>query len=380
MKNTFFHKVKEDKRDFIEVEVGDAKQDEFFPQVKIKRFDNEHNLSIRYKHNGKGKESYEDVDGKVVWKKGKEEAHIYKVENGYEIEAILNEKPKSNIVEFTIQTKGVNFWYQPELSEEDKNRGCHRPENVVGSYAVYADKLKKTYAKGKVYGNGKICHIFRPKCIDASGDEVWAELSLDENLCVLSVTIPQEFLDNALYPVIVDPTIGYDSVGASDLDVGSDHNAFCSLLSVTAVTGDVLTGYSFYARKLVANETVAINAYEISAGEPTTKISGTDQSINVNSSTPQWWSVGSLSISMTNGVEYGVAYGGWGGASPNENTQIYYDTSSGNNISYNDATSLSSTWNHTAYYSDHLSLYATFTREPIAIDYTYTIFIDKANP
>lgn len=147
-----------------------------------------------------------------------------------------------------------------------------------------------------------------------------------------------------------------------------------------AVTGDVLTGYSFYARKLVADETIAINSYVISGGVPTTKISGTDQSINVNSTTPQWWSVGSLSISMTNGVEYGVAYGGWGGATPDENTQIYFDTSSGTNISYNNATSLSANWSESATYSDLLSFYATFTRAPIDINYSYTIFIDKANP
>jgi hypothetical protein len=32
---------------------------------------------------------------------------------------------------------------------------------------------------------------------------------------VLTITIPQSFLDSAVYPVVVDPTFGYSSVGAT---------------------------------------------------------------------------------------------------------------------------------------------------------------------
>lgn len=380
MKNTIVKKIKEDRKDFIEVEVGDAKQEEFFPQVKVKRFDNEVNFSMRYKQKKEGIGTYTDDGEKVIWKHGKEEVHIYEVTDGYELEAILDKKPDTNIVEFSIETKGLEFHYQPELTEEEKLAGKDRPEDVVGSYAVYMAEKKKTYENGKSYGCGKVGHIYRPKIIDAEGNWVWGVLRLDEKYGIIRVVIPEEFLDSATYPVRVDPTFGYTSVGSSTLDAGSAINAFCSLLTVTAITGDVLTGYSFYAKKLAANETVAINSYIISGGVPTTKLSGTDQSIDVNSTTAQWWSVGSLSQSMSNGVTYGVAYGGWGGGSGSENTRIYYDHNSGNNVSYNSATSLSATWNHTTYYSDYLSLYATFSRAPINIDYTYTIFIDKANP
>lgn len=376
-KNTFVQVAREDKQDFLEAEVGDIKQPDFHPQVKIKRWDNECNLSVRFKHEEKGIEKVEMVGEKIVWKKGSTEAHFYDIENGYEFEIIYHKKPKTNVTEFTIQTKGLDFWYQDELTEDQVARGCRRPENVIGSYAVYMERLKKTYHGKTQYKTGKVGHIYRPKVTDASGKEIWGILNVDKEKGILSVTVPQEFLDKAKYPVVVDPTFGYDTAGSSDLDVGNAINAFCSLLSVVAVTGDVLTGYSFYARKLAANETVAINSYVISGGVPTTKISGTDQSINVNSSTPQWWSVGSLSISMTNGVEYGVAYGGWGGTAPDENTQIYFDSSSGSNISYNSATSLSTNWNETNTYSDLLSLYATFTRQPIDINYSFNIFIDK---
>lgn len=349
------------------------------PQVKLKRFSNEYNLSVRYKHNGKGLESYEYKDFQFIWKKGKAEAHIYPIENGYEIEAVLNEKPKSNVIEFTIQTKGVGFHYQPALTEEEIAKGYHRPDNVIGSYAVYAEKVKKTYVGRKQYGTGKIAHIYRPKCVDANGVEVWAELKIDESVGLLSVIVPQEFLDTAVYPVIVDPTIGYDTIGGSNIDLGSSNEAIAVMVNtVSAVTGDVCTGISFYAKKEASNETVAVSLYTVSGGVPVTK-SGTESSINVNSTTAQWWSSGATSDALTNGVEYCVAYGGWGGGIGSENTQVYYDTLT-DASSYATTTTLPATWNEQAPVSNMVSLYATFTRAPIDINYTYSIFIDKANP
>lgn len=380
--NTFVQVAQEDPRDFLEAEVGDIKQEKFHPQVKIKRWNNMSNLSVRYKHTGKGKESVKKEGNKIMWKKGYTEAHFYDIDGGYEFEVIYHKKPETNVTEFTIQTKGLQFFYQPELTQADIDRGVHRPENVVGSYAIYTDKKRRNYEGGRLWRSGKVGHIFRPKVFDSAGREVWGILNIDVEKEILSVTVPQEFLDTATYPVIVDPTIGYDTVGASDLDVGSDYNAFCSLWeTITAGSGDILQSLHFYARKLSANETVAVNMYRIQSAEPTTKLGMSDASINVNSSTPQWWNATGLNYALTAGYEYGVAYGGWGGTAPNENTQIYFDTSSGDNISYNSATSLSSNWNHTdPYFSDLLSLYAIFLRGPIDVNYTYKIFVDKAKP
>ncbi|MCR4275461.1 MAG: hypothetical protein NUV83_01770, partial [Candidatus Wolfebacteria bacterium] len=60
---------------------------------------------------------------------------------------------------------------------------------------------------------GKVGHIFRPKIIDSAGTEVWGDLHIENG--ILSVTIPQNFLDKAVYPVIVDPTFGYTTIGAT---------------------------------------------------------------------------------------------------------------------------------------------------------------------
>jgi hypothetical protein len=77
---------------------------------------------------------------------------------------------------------------------------------LAGSYAVY----KKETFLGE--GTGKLCHIHRPKIIDARGRWVWGDLSImGSSLCI---TIPENWLSEAAYPVIVDPTIGTSTVGS----------------------------------------------------------------------------------------------------------------------------------------------------------------------
>ncbi len=53
--NTFTKVTKDNPKDFIEVEVGDSKQEDFYPQTKIKRWDNECNFSVRLNDNNKKK-------------------------------------------------------------------------------------------------------------------------------------------------------------------------------------------------------------------------------------------------------------------------------------------------------------------------------------
>lgn len=374
METTFINIPKDDPRDVIESEVGDAKQEQFFPQVKVKRFNNEYNLSIRYQESG-GSHSVEN--GKVIWKKGLKEARFYEIDGAHECEVILNEKPNTNVIEFSIRHKNVEFYYQPELTEEEKSKGFERPESVIGSYAVYASKARKTMDGGKRYGCGKIAHIYRPKIIDANGSEVWADLNISKESNILTITIPQDFLDNAVYPVIVDPTIGYDVAGSSSVKVGSSDEAICSVFNtLTALSGDTVNQVSFYAKKEASNETIAVSLYTVSSTVPVTKV-GTESSINVNSTTDQWWSA-SVNDALSAGTEYGIAYGGWGGGIGTENTRIYYDSGASKQASYNTATSLSATWSEASTFNHYFSIYASYTRAPITIDYSYNIFIDKA--
>ncbi len=199
-------------KSFAEVEVGDRKQSDFYPQVKIKRWMNECNFSARLKTEHNNPEVVEE-DGKIKWKDGDVEAHFYELEadgeqleeGGLEFEIVYHKKPKSNVVEFTVQTKGLDFFYQPYEEE-----GVTIPENVKGSYAVY----HKTQMHNK-YKTGKAFHIYRPHVVDADGNETWADLHIDVDSGTLEITVPQNFLNHAVYPVLVDPTLGYTSIGAT---------------------------------------------------------------------------------------------------------------------------------------------------------------------
>ena len=196
------------------------------PEVRLKKWNGEVNLGVRY-DGVVG--TAEVVNDKVIYGKtkgllggvAKEEVHAYTLapkegmeDGGVEIEVVLNEKPTTNVFSFTIDgAENLDFFYQPALTQQEIDDGSFRPENVIGSYAVY-HRIKANHILGDTnYATGKAYHIYRPKAIDANGVEAWGELSYDGG--ILSVIVPQKFLDDAVYPVKVDPTFGYTSIGAS---------------------------------------------------------------------------------------------------------------------------------------------------------------------
>lgn len=267
--NTFIRAAKDDPRDRIAVEIGDEKQPStFYPQVKLKRWDNEINLSVRLKDDDYDTPTIQTSQDKIKWISGKREAHFYEIgasqdhpEGGYEFEVVLKEKPAINVVEFSIQTKGLEFLYQPALTPEEIERGCARPENVVGSYAAYYKDCPANYEGGKLYRVGKAFHIYRPKIEDAKGNWTWGELRVDEEQGTLAVTIPWEFLDEAVYPVrhAAGLTFGYTSKGSGNITLGSD-----------VLRGSVFTGAAGTASKISffgysANGTVSFKGVLVEA-------------------------------------------------------------------------------------------------------------------
>ena len=183
------------------------------PEVRFKKWNGEVDLGLTYdavKANG----NRPLLSNKMEYKDTDQEVHAYPLTDAFEIEVILKEKPKTNVVTFTLDNyQNLDFFYQPALTQQEIDEGASRPENVIGSYAVYA-KEKANHIIGQTnYGTGKIGHIFRPKIIDSAGTGVWGELHIENGL--LSVTIPQSFLDTGIYPIIVDPTFGYTTQGTS---------------------------------------------------------------------------------------------------------------------------------------------------------------------
>ena len=255
----------------IQAEVGNKNSDSFEPSLTLRKWNDEVNFKVKYKHGEKEKDQKVDIENKKIkWKGKKTEVHYYDIKKGellhdkvleadsFEVEVLLLEKPDTNIVSFDIETQGLSFYYQPELTQEEIDDGANRPENVIGSYAIYhesktnnalypIDKSKYTqeeldqmvldgrhigktndngeidyFKVGKKYMAGKAFHIYRPKIIDSAGKEIWGKLNITDNL--LTVEIPQGFIDNAVYPVrhAAGLTIGYTSIGGNEGLWGAD--------------------------------------------------------------------------------------------------------------------------------------------------------------
>lgn len=208
--------------------VGDEKQTDFYPRMKLKRWDNEANFSIGIISDEHG--IYTTVDGKIEWVAvdGVKARFYEKDDNDLEFEIELPSMPQSNRFELSIRTKGLDFFYQSELTQEEIDDGCIRPNNVVGSYAAYHKSHRGDYsaAGGKNYRSGKAFHIYRPEAVDAYGMKVWCDMHIDIEHDIMTIEVPQEFLDIARYPVVIDPTFGCDPSGPG----GSWHAVVSNML------------------------------------------------------------------------------------------------------------------------------------------------------
>lgn len=243
----------------VQVEIGDSKQTDFLPRVKLSIWDNECNISFgidvdklsQAKGSKQATPTVEIEDDTVKWTDGNTtEAHFYPLDvfeggedGGFEFEVIWSEKPESNIINLTMNTpKDLKFYYQAPLTQEEIDEGCERPANVVGSYAVYHSSKQGDYSRmgGKNYKTGKAFHIYRPEAVDADGNKAWCELYIDPVEQIATITVPQEFLDVAVYPVVVDPTFGYTSAGGT-----SSYNFGGSIVGGRAISPDLSDKITF---------------------------------------------------------------------------------------------------------------------------------------
>lgn len=233
--NTYGHIVDND----TDLEIGDIKQPDFRPRIKVKKWSNECNFSIGIQDYG-GVVSQVSAD-MLQWAKGDIRVRFYKndspfahIKSGnyfnpnkaFELDLIYDRKPPSAIIELSVKHKNVGFGFQPAMSLSDcwdKKTNTIRmiqPANIRNSYAVY----HKTKMHGK-YQTGKICHIPAPVITDSAGRRTLGTLNIPERKDVLQIIIPKGFYDRASYPIIVDPTFGWTSAGAQQSTHSDSINA-----------------------------------------------------------------------------------------------------------------------------------------------------------
>ena len=129
-----------------------------------------------------------------------------------EYAVVFSSVPAQENIEMDIlQSSGLDWWFQGELTEDDIKEGCVRPDRVVGSYALYFNKSCNDYR------TGKFAHLFRWECIAADGQKAWCgHLYKDGNKLI--IPLPVDWLKKAKYPVIcmgAGDTFGFTSVGGT---------------------------------------------------------------------------------------------------------------------------------------------------------------------
>lgn len=278
------------------------------PKVTMEKFGGEIALGVSYeKIKAQGNRPL--FSKNMEWKQGNETMEMVPMDatttmedGGMEINIHLSAKPTSNVFSFTLDNwQNLDFFYQPELSPEEVAEGVSRPENIVGSYAVYYKDHANHIIGQTNYATGKAYHIFRPKVTDADGNEVWAEMHYESG--TLTVTVPQWFLDTATYPVIVDPTFGYTSLGGTATSNGNTVDLNRLVSAVSSESG-VITAFSYGASISSGSDVFRVGIYASTTGA---LLSPQSDEGTINSVTSQFWTVpvtGTLSI---NAFEYIIA-------------------------------------------------------------------------
>lgn len=167
---------------------------------------------------------------------------------GFEFDFILLKPPPNGryMFPFDIQTWGVRFEYQRQLTQREIAMGDVRPDNIVGSYAVYktSDNIVSVIDGVKTFGFGgaKVTHIKRPKAWTAVGDTTWGVIEIIDEINRMRIGVDSTWLanvDRANYPVTIDPNFGVEDVGASGMSAGM------LFLGYKVTTGSDAAGASF---------------------------------------------------------------------------------------------------------------------------------------
>ncbi len=266
-------------------------------------------------------------DGQVSIVTGNETDIFYTVEDKFKWDIQFKIKPANLILEWDLlHSEGVYFFYQDTLENEylRYKDGCdsldeyldvhHRPDDIVGSYAVFCNRKNALRAKNRSYivnyFAGKLGHITRPFVLDSQGKRAWCVLNISENK--LRISLPSTFMENASYPVRLDPVLGYDNIGGTLY--GTDGIAKASLLNVdnsaqvAPSNGGPTTDVYFYLDDQGGSDwdkEVDAGIYNDSGGSPNNVL---DSTTKTSSFISPGWNFVTVNVQIVSGNTYYPAF------------------------------------------------------------------------
>lgn len=365
-KTAFIKEAKDENA--IQTEVGDKTKDEFEPSLTLRKWDDEVSFKVKANLQGIAKKDRKLIleDNKIKLKTQKKEYHFYRIEKGYEFEIVLLEKPTSNVISLDIELKGLDCFYQPELTQEEKDEGAFRPIEIIGSYACYHSTKQGDYSKMglKNYMAGKAFHIYRPRIIDNIGKEVWGELNIDVENKFLTVKIPQEFLNNAVYPIRHASGLTFGETGVGGSQIGAPANWLMSYLHTSPSGTNQADSISLYARPLdssaIDQNIKGVLVLHSNLNIVTNGVSGVMTFTNYISPN---WEIGSFSTppSLTASTDYCIGF-----VNEDGDYRGYYDSGDADTEHADTTNSYSSPTDPTDlnwHQTNNLSIYVTYSAE-----------------
>jgi len=247
--------------------------EKFVPNINASMWDDEAWLNINCPVSiDAEKETFKD--GKIEIGVKDEKHRFFKVDDKLEYEIEYSKRPADQVAFDLTFPEGMRFVkqktvYEDWLDEQARNPGnpnnltwpqyrdaAHRPENVVGSFAIFWKK------KNNKYKSGKWGHIYRIGLKDAGGKTAWAEsdiIPIDKTHARLVATMPTEFFDDAHYPVTLDPILGNNVQGASNWGY---NNIKDTIWDVTDGSGGAINTYYCQLESVAANTDVKMGVYD----------------------------------------------------------------------------------------------------------------------
>ena len=236
-----------------------------------------------------------------------------------EYEIILLRRPPTNRFTLVLDfSPGLEFWWQAPLANVNADgstweitsygRRSERPAWASGSYAVYWKE------SNNVYKTGKFCHFQRPRLTDALGRSTYAALSIDPIAKTLTISVAPAWLAAAAYPVVIDPTIGYTTAGAS---TAGDADYIQANTWSAGTTGDANPGTAFfYGQSSPSSGNVVVGAYANGSANPggTAKLAASGE-ITITAGAAAWFSGAITWTGITSGTSYWITENLGGGES-----------------------------------------------------------------
>lgn len=361
------------------------------PAIELSKWSGHANMQIEYLGIASTTQGSRPLLSKnVEWTEGSQKMEAVPLDpspqnedGGMEINIILDAPPASNVFPFKISgAENMDFAYQTPYWQEAglkaPTQDCtdtdcvvrghfrHRDENISGSYTVFSI-TNKDHLEGQLnYAAGKLFQIYRPLVTDAKNNTIWGDLSYNEG--VLSVSVPQAFLDGATYPIKIDPQFGNTTNGASQIAEQGPDNSFGQLFNFSTVQGVTVTKITARLNNNGSGtRTFDVASYTYASSSPQARIgSAVSSSISSASATNVDVTVSNV---MTGGIAYTTAIGNW---DQTNILNIYYDNGPSGTVGTNYDTStgsLNSAWvNSNTTGIERVTLYSTYSELSRTVD------------